>query len=79
MQLFMIKIYMSCNWSNLIHMIAKTKDGMELGNIISIDNVYLTVRGKKIFKFPVELIERYKKNKVFLDINTNELYKFKNN
>jgi hypothetical protein len=40
-----IKMYISHVWENLIHMDVRTKDGTDLGNVISVDSKYLTVRG----------------------------------
>ena len=71
-------MYVSHTMDDLVHMSVRTRDGSELGKVIAVDERYITVGGKKTFKFPIELIELYKKNKVFININTNEVYRFKN-
>lgn len=64
--------------NNLNHKIVTTRDGIGLGNLISVDQIYITVEGKATFKFPIELVERLTKNKIILSINVNDVYRFKN-
>ncbi|MDR4511495.1 MAG: hypothetical protein MRJ93_07295 [Nitrososphaeraceae archaeon] len=75
--LLQIKMYVTHTGNNLVHMSVRTKDGSDLGKVIAVDNRDITVGGKKTFKFPIELIEQFKKNNVFVNINTNEIYRFK--
>lgn len=54
-----------------------TNDGSDLGNVIAVDNTYITVQGKRIFKFPTQFIDLYNGSEVFLNISNNELSKYK--
>ena len=55
----------------------RTNDGSDLGNVIAVDNIYITVQGKRIFKFPTQFIDLYNGSEVFLNISNNELSKYK--
>ena len=55
----------------------RTTDGSDLGNVIAVDEAYITVQGKRIFKFPVESIDLYNGSEVFLNIPSEELSKYK--
>lgn len=61
----------------LVHKGVRTKDGNDLGNIIATDEVYITVQGRRIYKFPTQLIDLYNGSEVFLNITTDELPKYK--
>ncbi len=64
-------------FNKLVHKGVRTKDGNILGNVIAADSAYITVRGRRIFQFPVQFIDLYNDTQVFLSIDTNELYKYK--
>ena len=64
-------------FNKLVHKGVRTNDGNVIGNVIAVDSGYLTVRGKRIFKFPVQFIDLYNGKEVFLSIDTNEVYKYK--
>ena len=55
----------------------RTNDGSDLGNVIAVDNTHITVQGKRIFKVPTQFIDLYNGSEVFLNISTDELYKYK--
>ena len=55
----------------------RTTDGSDLSNVIAVDEAYITVQGKRIFKFPVESIDLYNGSEVFLNIPSEELSKYK--
>ena len=55
----------------------RTTDGSDLGNVIAVDEAYITVQGKRIFKFPVEFIDLYNGSEVFLNIPSDDLSKYK--
>lgn len=61
----------------LVHKGVRTKDGNDLGNVIAVNDAYITVQGKRIFKFPTQLIELYNGSEVFLNTSTDELSKYK--
>jgi len=63
--------------NKLVHKGVRTRDVNDIGNVIAADNGYLTVQGKRIFKFPVQFIELCSGREVFLSIDTNEVYKYK--
>lgn len=63
--------------NNFIHKSVTTRDGADLGNLIAVDQIYITVGRKIIFKFPIELVERITKNRAILSINVNDVYTFK--
>lgn len=63
--------------NKLIHKGVRTKDGNDIGNVITVDSGYITVQGKRIFKFPIQFIDLCNGRDVFLSIDTNEVYKYK--
>jgi hypothetical protein len=65
------------NLDRLVHKGVRTKDGNDLGNVIAIDEAYITIQGKRIFKFPTQFIDLYNGSEVFLNISTDELSKYK--
>ena len=64
-------------FNKLVHKGVRTRDGNVIGNVIAADNGYITVRGRRIFQFPVQFIDLYNGREVFLSIDTNEVYKYK--
>ena len=64
------------NLDRLVHKGVRTKDGNDLGNVIAIDEAYITLQGKRIFKFPTQFIDLYNGSEVFLNISTDELSKY---
>ena len=63
--------------NKLIQKGVRTKDGNDIGNVIAADSGYITVQGKRIFKFPIQFIDLCNGREVFLSIDTNEVYKYK--
>jgi hypothetical protein len=63
--------------NKLIHKGVRTKDGNDIGNVIAADSGYITVKGKRIFKFPIQFIDLCNGRDVFLSIDTNEVFKYK--
>ena len=61
----------------LIHKDVRTKDGNNLGNVIATDKAFITVQGRRIYKFPAQTIDLYNGSEVFLNISTDELPKYK--
>ena len=61
----------------LIHKDVRTKDGNDLGNVIATDKAFITVQGRRIYKFPAKTIDLYNGSEVFLNISTDELPKYK--
>ena len=55
----------------------RTTDGIDLGNVIAVDETYITVQGKRIFKFPIQFIDLYNGSEVFLNIPPDDLSKYK--
>jgi hypothetical protein len=55
----------------------RTTDGIDLGNVIAVDEAYITVQGKRIFKFPIQFIDLYNGSEVFLNIQSDDLPKYK--
>ena len=53
----------------LIHKGVRTSDGYDLGNVIAVTHEYITVQGKRIYKFPNNLVDLYNGSEVFLNIN----------
>ncbi len=64
-------------FNKLVRKGVRTKDGNVIGNVIAADIGYITVRGRRIFQFPVQFIDVYNGREVFLSIDTNEVYKYK--
>ena len=64
-------------FNKLIHKGVRTKDGNNIGDVIAADSGYITVQGKRIFKFPIQFIDLCIDREVFLSIDTNEVYKYK--
>ena len=64
-------------FNKLIHKGVRTKDGNNSGDVIAADSGYITVQGKRIFKFPIQFIDLCNSREVFLSIDTNEVYKYK--
>jgi hypothetical protein len=61
----------------LIHKGVRTSDGYDLGNVIAVTDEYIMVQGKRIYKFPNNLVDLYNGNEVFLNIPTSELHNYK--
>lgn len=65
------------DFNKLVHKDVRTKDGNDIGNVIAADSGFITVQGRRIFKFPVQFIELHNSREIFLSIDTNEVYKYK--
>ncbi|HKO40577.1 MAG TPA: hypothetical protein VJU85_04890 [Nitrososphaeraceae archaeon] len=61
----------------LVHKGARTNDGFDLGNVIAVNDEYITIQGKRIYKVPIKFIDLYNGSEVFLNIPTNELNNYK--
>jgi len=61
----------------LIHKGARTNDGFDLGNVIAVNDEYITIQGKRIYKIPNKFVDLYNGSEVFLNIPTNELHNYK--
>lgn len=61
----------------LIRKGVRTKDGNDLGNVIAVNDAYITVQGKRIYKFPTQSVDLYNGSEVFLNISFNELDNYK--
>lgn len=59
------------------HKWIRSKDENDLGNLIANYEKYITLQGKRIYKIPMECINMYNGNELFLSINYDELYKYK--
>ena len=61
----------------LVHKGSRTNDGFDLGNVIAVNDEYITIQGKRIYKVPIKFIDLYNGSEVFLNIPTNELHNYK--
>jgi len=65
------------DWSKIINKCVRTKDGSDIGNLIANDQKSVTVHGKRIFKIPMECVDMYKGSELFLNIDFDEVYRYK--
>lgn len=65
------------NLDRLIHKCVRTTDGYDLGNLIAVNDEYITVQGKRIYKFPSNFVDLYNGSEVFLNIPSSELHDYK--
>jgi len=61
----------------LVHKGARTNDGLDLGNVIAVNDEYITIQGKRIYKIPNKFVDLYNGSEVFFNIPTNELNNYK--
>jgi len=61
----------------LVHKGARTNDGFDLGNVIAVNDEYITIQGKRIYKIPNKFVDLYNGSEVFFNIPTNELNNYK--
>ena len=61
----------------LINTGARTNDGFDLGNVIAVNDEYITIQEKRIYKIPNKFVDLYNGSEVFLNIPTNELHNYK--
>ena len=65
------------DFDRLIHKGARTNDGFDLGNVIAVNDEYITIQGKRIYKIPNKFVDLYNGSEVLLNIPTNELHNYK--
>jgi hypothetical protein len=49
----------------LIHKGARTNDGFDLGNVIAVNDEYITIQGKRIYKIPNKFVDLIMEVKCF--------------
>ena len=64
------------NWDRLIHKGVRSNDYEDMGNVIGIDQDYLTLMmGRHEFKIPKTAVQGFNGSEVFLKIPSMEVYK----
>jgi hypothetical protein len=64
------------NWDRLIHKGVRSKDYEDMGNIIGMDQEFLTLMmGRHEFKIPKTAVQGFNGSEIFLKIPAMEVYK----